>query len=134
MNIGAAARIFGLIYLLVGVLGFVSPLAHPVADAPHAIGGTDLLLGFFPVNTVHNLVHIAIGLLGLLVGGSSGIARVYWQAAAVVFWLLTLLGLFPLTQTFFGLVPLHGNDVWLHALTAVLATYFGWFTASRAPA
>lgn len=134
MQIGLATRIFGCIYIVVGVFGFIAPLAHPVSDAPHAIGGTNLLFGLFAVNTVHNLVHIAIGLLGLLVAGSAGMARVYWQTVAVLFWLLTVLGLFSATQTLFGLAPLHGNDVWLHALTAALATYFGWFTERTAPA
>jgi hypothetical protein len=26
----------------------------------------------------------------------------------------------------FGLVPLFGNDIWLHALLAIIAAYFGW--------
>jgi hypothetical protein len=24
------------------------------------------------------------------------------------------------------MIPLHGNDIWLHGITAVVATYFGW--------
>jgi hypothetical protein len=26
----------------------------------------------------------------------------------------------------FGLCPIHGNDVWLHALIAIAAAVFGW--------
>ena len=29
-------------------------------------------------------------------------------------------------STGFGLVPLYGNDIWLHALLALVGAYFGW--------
>jgi hypothetical protein len=29
-------------------------------------------------------------------------------------------------HTMFGLTPLFSHDVWLHAVTAVIAAYFGW--------
>jgi hypothetical protein len=37
-----------------------------------------------------------------------------------------VLGLVPGLNTVFGLVPIHGHDVWLHAGTALAAAYFGW--------
>jgi hypothetical protein len=37
-----------------------------------------------------------------------------------------VMGLIPLTATTFGLVPLYGNDIWLHALLALVAGYFGF--------
>jgi hypothetical protein len=47
----------------------------------------------------------------------------------LIFGALAVLGAFPQTQTLFGLVPLHGYDVWLHAGTALVALYFGWVIA-----
>jgi hypothetical protein len=35
-------------------------------------------------------------------------------------------GLFPAIQSTLGLIPIFGNDVWLHALTAAIAAYFGF--------
>jgi hypothetical protein len=29
-------------------------------------------------------------------------------------------------STLFGMLPMHGHDVWLHAATAAAAAYFGW--------
>ena len=29
-------------------------------------------------------------------------------------------------HTTFGLVPLYGNDIWLHAVLAIVAGYFGF--------
>jgi hypothetical protein len=37
------------------------------------------------------------------------------------------MGLFPATQSTLGLIPIFGNDVWLHAVTAAIAVYFGFF-------
>src|SRR5437763_571051 len=35
-------------------------------------------------------------------------------------------GVMPLLNPTLGMIPLHGNDVWLHGMTAVIAAYFGW--------
>jgi Domain of unknown function (DUF4383) len=53
-------------------------------------------------------------------------ARGYFQLVAVAYGLLVVLGLLPATQTTFGLVPIWGNDVWLHGLLAIAAAYFGF--------
>ncbi len=62
------ALVFGIVYLLVGILGFIPGLnqhsadLHPIAvDAAHG-----RLMGLFPVNAVHNVVHIAVGIWGIL--------------------------------------------------------------------
>jgi hypothetical protein len=41
---------------------------------------------------------------------------------------LTVMGLIGAARlhTTFGLIPLYGHDVWLHALLAAGAAYFGW--------
>ena len=53
-------------------------------------------------------------------------ARLYARATAIVYGLLTIMGLIPGLNTVFGLLPLHGHDVWLHALLAIIAAYFGF--------
>jgi uncharacterized membrane protein YtjA (UPF0391 family) len=125
------ALIFGVIYLLVGILGFIPGLssnhdalhaARPVSvDTSHG-----LLLGLFPINVLHNIVHILIGIWGLLASRSIGGSRLYAQGLAVVYGLLTILGLIEGTKTLFGLVPIHGYDIILHAGTALIAAYFGF--------
>jgi len=38
-----------------------------------------------------------------------------------------LAAIFPaMLNTILGMIPIHGNDVWLHGITAVVAAYFGW--------
>jgi len=117
------ARVFGVIFVLVGVLGFV-----PAATSD------GMLLGLFPVNAVHNIVHILLGLWGLLAAGTLTGAVGYFKAVTVIYALLAVLGLIPATQNLFGLAPIHGNNVWLHGVLALAAAYFGFGPPARAPA
>jgi Domain of unknown function (DUF4383) len=134
MNIATAALLFGVVFVLAGIAGFF-PAAIPRGAPPLTIEtGHGLALGLFPVNIVHNLVHLLFGVLGL--AASRGIAlsaRGYFQLVAVAYALLLVMGIIPATQTTFGLVPIWGNDVWLHGLLAAAAAYFG-FLAPSTPA
>jgi hypothetical protein len=127
MNVATAAAVFGVVFLLAGVGGLFA--APPPPDAPPLTvqHGHGLALGMFPVNTLHNVVHLLFGVLGLAAAwGAIMSARAYFRLVAVAYALLTVLGLIPATQTAFGLVPIWGADVWLHALLAVGAAYFGF--------
>lgn len=122
------ALIFGIIFVLVGILGFVPGLYTHTADMMHPSveSGHGYLLGIFPINILHNIFHLVIGLWGLLASRSVGGARLYAKALAVIYGLLAIMGLIPATYMTFGLIPIHGNDVWLHALSALIAAYFGF--------
>jgi hypothetical protein len=121
--VGTLARLFGVVFVVVGVLGFV-PSLTPDGN----------LLGMFPVNTLHNLAHVLLGLWGLMAGGSGAGAVGYFKALAIIYGLLAILGLIPATQDFFGLIPLHGGDVWLHAVLALVAAIIGFGVKPKAAA
>jgi hypothetical protein len=89
-------------------------------------------LGLFPINILHNIVHLLFGIWGVLAYRSYAGARTYFRAVAIIYGLLTILGLLPATNTTFGLIPIYGNDVWLHALLALVAAYFGWVNRDTA--
>src|SRR5690349_13321879 len=122
------ALVFGLVYLLVGILGFVPGLNQMHGDMPPITVDSfyGRLLGLFPVNLLHNIVHILIGVWGILSYRSVAAARLFGKGLAIIYGLLTILGLIPGANTMFGLVPIFGHDVWLHALSAIIAAYFGW--------
>ena len=119
----------GVVFTIAGVLGFMpafSPPAGPEAPELAAPSSYGYLLGLFPVNLLHNLIHLAIGVLGFATWRSYRTARIFARGLAFYLGLLTLMGLAPPLNTTFGLVPLYGHDVWLHWLEALLATYFGF--------
>ena len=135
MSIGTLATLFGVVFLLIGVVGFFA--APPPVDAPPLTmeHGHGLALGLFPVNTLHNVVHLLFGVLGLMAArGALMSARTYFQFLAIAYALLAVLGAVPATQTTFGLIPIYGNDVWLHALIAVAAGVIGFTNVFAAPA
>lgn len=128
------ALAFGVIYLLVGILGFIPGLMTPMTDPPLAVNAAyGRLFGLFPVNVVHNIVHLALGAWGIVAYRTFVASRAYSRSLAVIFAVLTIFGLIPGLSTLFGLAPLFGHDIWLHALTAIVAAYFGW-AAVRHPA
>ena len=122
------ALIFGIVYMLVGVLGFIPGLAQHHADMPAITIDSfyGKLLGLFPINVLHNVVHMAIGAWGILASRSISASRLFGKGLAIFYGLLVILGLIPATNTLFGLVPIYGHDVWLHGLTALVAAYFGF--------
>ena len=127
MSLRAFARIFGVAFLLIGLSGFVPGLS-PAHDHPGLTvdAGSALALGLFPVNILHNLAHLAFGVWGLVASRGAGASRAYGKGVAIAYGLLTVMGLIPAANTTFGLVPIYGNDVWLHALLALIGGYFGW--------
>jgi hypothetical protein len=134
MNTATMALVFGVVFLLAGIAGFFA--APPPPDAPPLTleHGHGLALGLFPVNTLHNLVHLIFGVLGLAASrGAVMAARQYFQLVGVAYALLVILGLLPATQTLFGLTPLWGNDVWLHLLLASAAGYLGFAGPTEIP-
>jgi hypothetical protein len=125
------ALIFGGMFLLVGILGFVPQLVTPMGEmnhsgAPEFLREHGMLLGLFPVNVLHNAVHIIIGMLGLVSATEPHTVKSYAKGVAVFYGLLAVMGFFPNFNTMFGIVPLWGHVIWLHAATAAVAAYFGW--------
>lgn len=45
---------------------------------------------------------------------------------AILYGAAVILGLLPFTNTLFGLTPLFGNNIWLNAITAAIAFYYGF--------
>lgn len=135
MNTASAATVFGIVFILAGLSGLFAAPPPPDAPALTVEHGHGLALGMFPVNTLHNVVHLLFGVLGLAAArGAIMSARGYFQVVALAYGLLVILGLLPATQTTFGLIPIWGNDVWLHAALALVAAYFGFMAPAAVPA
>ena len=135
MTPSSFALLAGVAYLLIGVIGLVpAALVPPPPDAPPTSFALlyGYLLGAFPVNVLHTALHIAIGFWGLCAYSGKCSAVAFARALAILFAVLAVLGVIPGADTLFGLMPVHGHDVPLHAVTALVAAYFGWRVPSRA--
>ena len=121
--------IYAVAFTAVGILGFVPTFLSPPPAGEILIVDTfhGLLLGLFPVNLMHNIVHLLFGLWAFFAFFSGRLAsRAYLKSVAVIYAVLTIMGLIPGLNTLFGLVPLYGNDIWLHALLAIVAGVVGF--------
>lgn len=129
MTLRRFALIFGIVFLVIGAGGFIPgmvvPHTHPDVRVTTGLG---LELSLFPVNILHNIAHLLFGVWGLMASRSAAGARAYGKGVAIAYALLAVMGLIPAMNlhTAFGLVPLYGNDIWLHALLAVVGGYFGF--------
>ena len=63
-----------------------------------------------------------------IAAASTGNAKLYNRGFAISYVLIAVMGIIPLAQTTFGLMPIFGNNVWLNALSAVIAGYYGFLT------
>ena len=129
MRTATFAVVSGAAYLALGMLGLVpAALQPPPAGVPSTSVGVlyGYLLGLFPVNVLDSALYLAIGVWGIFAWSGAASAVGYARSIAVLYGLLAVMGLVPGLHTVFGLLPLHGHDVWLHAGTAALAACFGW--------
>lgn len=119
MNLKTFAWGFGIVFVLIGLLGFV-PALNP--------GG--LLLGIFQVNGFHNIVHILSGVVAVVAAlGGAYYAKWYFIVFGVVYALVTVLG-FLTGNGLFGLIPVNMADNLLHLVIAGSSLYLG-FTAPK---
>ena len=116
------ALIFGIVFILVGILGFVTPGGMSM-DADPAPGH---ILGMFGVNLLHNVVHLLVGVWGIVASRSWGGAKSFMQIGGVAYIVLAVLGF--VAPTTFGLIPIGGNDIYLHAVLGLIMAGIG-FTA-----
>ena len=129
------AVIFGIVMLVIGILGFV-PAVNTAGPA-----GTSytLLLGIFAINPLHNVIHLATGAVALSAGlyGSGAYARMYFLVFGVVYAFVTLIGitglLFDSHGSLLGIVPINGADNVLHLAITVLALGTYALTSKRQP-
>lgn len=117
--IQTASAAFGIIFLLVGILGFVPGITTNSGDL--MVAGQEsgaLLLGLFQVSILHNLVHLAFGVAGLVCARAAGTARTYLIWGGAVYAVLWVYGLVVPHDSAANFVPLNTADNWLHFVLA----------------
>lgn len=120
------ALIFGIVYLLIGIMGLIPSLITNTPNQGVTVNVLDgLLLGIFPVNIVHTLVHLAIGVWGILAYRTFEASRQFSIGVGIVFIVLFVMGLIPGLNVLFGLAPLYGSDIWLHLVSGIVALAVG---------
>lgn len=127
------ALALGIILTIVGIIGFFTPMENST--------GVRAVFGIFDVDTLHSIIHLVTGLLGIA-AAFTGQSRLYNQVFGVVYTLLGLLALIPALYfpvgsygtdagRFLGLIHISVADQILHLVAGLVALYVG-FLSERA--
>jgi hypothetical protein len=105
----------GIVFLLVGIAGFIPGITQNF-DTIEWIGHESEaeLLGLFQVNILHNLVHLAFGLVGQWAARRADLSKGYLIGGGVVYLALWLYGLVIDLDSAANFVALNTADNWLH--------------------
>jgi hypothetical protein len=121
MSLRNIAYAFGAVFVLIGIAGYIDALTPD-----------GRLFGLFAVNGPHNVIHLATGIAAI---GSAAMgayaARRFFQVFAVVYGLVTVLGLFVGQGMLLGVVAHNHHDIWLHALITAVSAWLGFATSKR---
>ena len=118
--------LFGIVFLLVGILGFIPAISPPDAS------GMPMLLHIFMVNSTHSVVHIVSGAIFLFAAMSgAGAARLWFQIFGIVYALVAVLGFMSPNGMLLGLISNNPADTWLHVVLAVVMLLVGFGTAKQ---
>lgn len=109
------ARVVAVVFILVGVLGFVPGVTSDVGNMTFASHHSPaLLLGLFQVSILHNLVHLLFGVAGLVLSRTIRGARGYLAGGGIVYLLLFVYGLVIPSTSAANFLPLNNADNLLH--------------------
>lgn len=139
MNPRAFALVAGIVMVIMGVFSLIPGLVGDSSYLPRLAIETSYgnFLGLFPMNILNKIALILFGVAGIwaarVPGKNLPMSIFYSRAVFVVMGVLTLLGIFPATNTLFGYWPLFGNEVWMHGIFSLLGAYYGFALTSKVP-
>ncbi len=125
----AYALIFGIVLVIVGILGFFVEPSFSVGD--DVVKKEELIV--FEINGWHNVVHLVTGAIGIAVAKSVLASRTYCLAYGGFYLLILVLGLVALDDrdVLLKLIPINGADNVLHGLLALTAVGAGLATPAH---
>ncbi|MBM6589453.1 DUF4383 domain-containing protein [Brevibacterium sp. RIT 803] len=118
-SVQIVSGIFGAVFLLVGILGFVPGITKDLDTMMFAGHHSQAaLLGIFQVSVLHNIVHLLFGVVGLLGLKSRRLAKTYLIVGGIIYAVLWIYGLIVPMESMGNFVPLNTADNWLHFVLA----------------
>jgi len=114
--IQTAAMVVGLVFLVVGILGFIPGITSNYDELKFAGHDSDAqLLGIFDVGILHNIVHLLFGVAGLALARTYSGARQYLVGGGVIYLALFLIGaIWGADEAGANFIPMNWADNILH--------------------
>ena len=130
-DIQRAAMLFGIIFLAVGVLGFIPGITTNYDNLTVFDGVGAKLLGIFGVNILENIVHLLYGVAGLAAASSWAASKNYFVWGGAVYVVLWLYGLIIDETSSANFVGLNEAAHWLHLVLGVVMIAAGFLLSRR---
>jgi hypothetical protein len=112
-----AALLVGVVFVIVGIAGFIPGITTHVGDMKFAgHESPSELLGLFQVSILHNIVHLAIGVIGLVAAATWEGARLYLVGGGAIYLALAIYGWIVERTSDANFVPMNNADNVLHVL------------------
>jgi TRAP-type mannitol/chloroaromatic compound transport system substrate-binding protein len=125
------AALAGVVFLLIGILGFVPGITTHYGSMSFAGHGSGAqLLGVFQVSILHNLVHLSFGVVGLVLAKTADGARTFLFGGGAVYLALWVIGLVGAAEW----VPSSTRDNWAHFAFGVVLLGLGVVARRRSAA
>jgi uncharacterized protein DUF4383 len=130
-----ASLIVGAVFLLVGILGFIPGITTNYGDMKFAGHESEAeLLGIFQTSILHNIVHLAFGIAGIIASRTWDWSRLYLIGGGAIYLLLWLYGLLVGQESGANFVPTNTADDWLvHFLLGIVMIGTGYVLSRRVP-
>jgi uncharacterized protein DUF4383 len=112
-----AALLVGAVFVIVGIAGFIPGITTNVGDMKFAgHESPSELLGLFQVSILHNIVHLAIGIIGLVAAATWEGARLYLVGGGAIYLALAVYGWIVERTSDANFVPMNNADNVLHVV------------------
>ena len=116
------AVLFGIIFIIVGLLGFI----------PNSIVGAT---GYFQTDGLHNIIHLLVGIVLLFAAKSQSASALWLKIWGAVYLVLFLDGLVQVHMNgdkLLGIVAANPADTYLHLVLGIVLLIVG-FAGSKSP-
>jgi len=110
----SSALLFGIIFILAGILGF---FMNPV-------------LGFITAGALSNIIHIVVGIILLAVASKPSAAKAL-KTVGIVYVIFAILGFFQGTTILFGAFATSGATNWFYLVVGIVIAVLGFSSSKK---
>ena len=117
--IQSAALLVGVVFLLVGILGFIPGITSNYDELKFAGHNSDAqLLGIFDTSILHNIVHLLFGVAGIAMSRTWDGARTFLIGGGLIYLVLFIYGAIFHGEKGSNWIPVNWADNILHLALA----------------
>jgi hypothetical protein len=119
-DIQKAAMLFGIVFLIVTVVGFIPGLT---TDYDRLTTFDDVgaqIFGIIGVNALENIVHLLFGVAGLVAAATWAASRTYFVAGGIIYLAVWLYGILIDLSSSANFIGVNAAANWLHFVLGVV--------------